>query len=892
MRVESGRFEVDMSARLLHESERMLRGARTLAMLGCWFVASAARAQSAAQPSVEGSGASSRAVSDPELVEFVSAEYPPDAKAAGLDGDVVLAIAIDKEGKVTSVEVLQGAGHGFDEAAVAAARQFVFKPAHRGDRPVASKIAYKYHFHAEPAAPPPPPAAPVFDGSVRLADGNAPIAGAKVRVLSGATLVLELTTDAAGRFRTEALAPGDYHVEVSADGFEPYAADEHVAAGEETSVNYGIVAKNADEGETVVVKGERPSREVTRRTLSRHELSRVAGTSGDALRAIQNLPGVARPPALSGQLVVRGQADQTTPVFVEGLWFPTIYHFGGLSSVVPTEMLDEINFYPGNFSVKYGRALAGVVDAHLRETRGDGQYHGLAQVDLIDARAMLEGPIPAVKGWNFLGGVRRSHVDAWLVPLLRTKDTQISAAPVYYDYQLVADTHPTKKSYLRLGVIGYDDHFRAVNEGGENSGTIDTMNASVGIGGIYKVTLSPDTSAEITLSFGRSKQRFVLSNIRAETVANGTLGRGEITQRITPRATLRTGFDLLFAPYTAKGSLPEDAGAGAPSIGSGVTVPAQVFDHSSSFFEPALYTEMSVQPNDRTLVVSGVRADFTDENRRLDVAPRMTARYDVVPGPRKTTLKAGSGLFYQAPGLLDVVLSGDPKTLRSQRAWQNSLGVEQTLTDHLTLSVEGFFNLLDQLIERGLNDQGVLAYNNLGTGRIFGAEVMLRYSEDEHFFGWVSYTLSRSERVYQPGQPSTLFYLDQPQILTVLGSYVLGRGWELGGRFRFVSGNLYTPCTGLGPGSPPGLFSSTQAAYLCLNGPENSKRLPPFHELDLRVDKRWVFGAFTLGAYLDVINVYNRVNPDFIAYNFDYTQSRPQTGSLPFIPSIGIRGEF
>ncbi|HSU39245.1 MAG TPA: TonB-dependent receptor, partial [Polyangiaceae bacterium] len=337
---------------------------------------------------------------------------------------------------------------------------------------------------------------------------------------------------------------------------------------------------------------------------------------------------------------------------------------------------------------------------------------------------------------------------------------------------------------------------------------------------------------------------------------------------------------------------PDDPGAGAPDIGPGIARPVRVFDHSSTFFQPALYTEMGLEPTSRLKVVTGVRADFTYENSRVDVSPRMTARYELIPGRHATTLKAGSGLFFQPPGLGDIVLADNPKELRSQRSWQNSLGAEQRFSDHLLLSVEGFYNLLDNLIVRGVNAQGVPAYNNYGTGRIYGMEVMLRYSEDERFFGWVSYTLSRSERVYQPGQPSQLFYLDQPQILTLLGSYVLGRGWEIGTRFRYVTGNLYTPCVGLGPGSPPGIYSSTQTSYLCLNGPQNSERLPAFHELDVRIDKHWVFGSFTLGVYLDVINVYNRVNPDFIAYNFDFTQSRPQTGSLPFIPSLGIRGEF
>jgi len=66
----------------------------------------------------------------------------------------------------------------------------------------------------------------------------------------------------------------------------------------------------------------------------------------------------------------------------------------------------------------------------------------------------------------------------------------------------------------------------------------------------------------------------------------------------------------------------------------------------------------------------------------------------------------------------------------------------------------------------------------------------------------------------------------------------------------------------------------------------------PFHQLDIRVDKRWVFSAFTLGVYLDLINAYNRINPDFLEYNFDFSQRREQTGSLPIVPSLGVRGEF
>jgi hypothetical protein len=136
-----------------------------------------------------------------------------------------------------------------------------------------------------------------------------------------------------------------------------------------------------------------------------------------------------------------------------------------------------------------------------------------------------------------------------------------------------------------------------------------------------------------------------------------------------------------------------------------------------------------------------------------------------------------------------------------------------------------------------------------------------------------------------PGEPSHLFYLDQTHILTALGSYTLGRGWEVGLRFRYVSGNLYTPC-------PRGIFSANDTSYLCVSGPLFSERLPAFHQLDLRVDKKFQFRGFSVSAYLDLINTYNRKNPDFIQYNYDYSASRAQTASLPFVPSFGLRGEF
>ncbi|MFZ5896895.1 MAG: TonB family protein [Myxococcota bacterium] len=873
---------------MLAKAGRWLSAGATLAAISLLSASTRAQVGGAARGGerIE-PGAARQAVTPPKLERFVEAAYPPEAQAKGLEAEVVLALEIDERGQVISANVVEAVGHGFDEAAQAAALKFLFVPAERGGRPIKSRILYKYSFHFQP----PPkveekPLASVLRGRILIAGEQTALAGARVRVRRGTELVQELTGAADGSFVSKELPAGDYSVSVQAEGFEDYEANEHVAAGEEVAVTYGLQAKVAASEElAVTVQGARPTREVTRRTVTRRELSRIPGTSGDALRAIQNLPGVARPPALSGVLIVRGNADQTTPVLVDGLWLPNVYHFGGLSSVIPTEMLDEINFYPGNFSVRYGRALAGVVDAHLRETKRENRYHGLLQLDLIDARGLLEGPVPFLKGWNFIGGVRRSHVDAWLAPLLKNRDTYITAAPVYYDYQLIFDHHPSEESYLRIGLLGFDDRFRLVNQSSSAGGQLDTVNASWGVGTIYETKLSKNARLNFTLSAARNHVAFSLSTLAADTSAFGIIGRGELQWRMWPNVTLRSGYDILLAPYNVKGQLPEPTSNNAPSTGSFVTAPPQKFDRSSLFFVPSLFTEFDMRPNKRTQVVTGVRVDFTRETRRLDVAPRITARYDIVPGFPKTTLKGGSGLFFQAPGLVEMVLKDEETKLRSARSFQNSLGIEQELSERVKFTAEGFFNLLDDLVSRGLDRDNVVRYNNHGRGRIYGGEFMLRYEADDRFFGWLSYTLSRSERTWVPGEPSHLFYLDQTHILTALGSYTLGKGWEIGARFRYVSGNLYTPCN-------RGIFSTNDTSYLCVSGALFSERLPPFHQLDVRVDKRFQFKGFALSAYLDLINAYNRKNPDFIQYNYNYSASRSQTASLPLVPSIGLRGEF
>jgi hypothetical protein len=99
-----------------------------------------------------------------------------------------------------------------------------------------------------------------------------------------------------------------------------------------------------------------------------------------------------------------------------------------------------------------------------------------------------------------------------------------------------------------------------------------------------------------------------------------------------------------------------------------------------------------------------------------------------------------------------------------------------------------------------------------------------------------------------------------------------------------VSGNPYTPCLG-------GVLNAASGSYVCISGAQYSERLPAFHELDVRVDRHWYYEKWQLSAYLDLLNAYNRGNPEALSYNFNFSQTLYTTG-LPIIPSLGIRGDF
>jgi hypothetical protein len=384
---------------------------------------------------------------------------------------------------------------------------------------------------------------------------------------------------------------------------------------------------------------------------------------------------------------------------------------------------------------------------------------------------------------------------------------------------------------------------------------------------------------------------FGSTTLRADIYALGA--REDLTLEISRHLLARAGIDVKFEHVTGTAQVPVIAGAQyVPFPGAEPQTQWQQLERVIHAFDGALYGELDVKLGPLT-ITPGTRLSAS----RLYGQPRSTAepRLWIRFAPSADlTVKASAGLYTQPPDVteLEPPPFGVP-SLVHEKAFQASLGVERRLSEVVSVDLTGYYNRrYDLVVSPGsivTNPDGTITrnpYANEGLGRAWGLELLLRHEVTRHFFGWLAYTLNRSEARRAGEDRYVVTAFDQTHILTAVGSYRLPGGFEIGARFRYVTGQPTTPLQ-----HRYDVYNADSNRFAPTRGAPYAARERAFHQLDVRVDKSFLFESWTLGAYLDVQNVYNRANPEGIQYNFNFRESKPQQG-LPLLTILGIRAEF
>ncbi len=801
------------------------------------------------------------AVTPPVLVKFVKVELA-EAESPDFEIAVMTEITIDEQGKVAEAAIVDaesdaGASSAVKSAVLAAVRAFEFEPARRGETPLRVKIRYRYV--VEPT---------------EWADAAAG-SGAPGEAEAGGEATVGGEANAGEGAGAEGPAAGaPTQGETAGAGEKPA----HVAATSETAVD------DLEEYEGTA-EVEAPPREVTKRSIDKEELTRIPGTRGDAIRAIEVLPGVARS---QGDPLIRGSAWNESGTFLDGIPVPFLFHFSG-SSFMNSWLVSEVDLYPGNFSTRYGRLTGGVVDVKTDDPRLDG-LHGMIDLNFIDSSALVEGPLGERTGIAL--AARRSNLDFFFENFVPEDAYSVLAAPVYYDYQGILSTEfggggaspGAGRHRLKLMAYGSRDSiellFSDPNE--EDPGLSGSIGGSIAFHRFQaslKSKLSSTATQDLAVSAGYINIDQRIGQLVQEIEGPDLNARAEWSVEVMPELRMTTGMDFngWFATGSYFGPAPSQ-----PEGGHDLPLATQrmvSLEDDVTVLRPGAYLEFGVRPWEQLLFVPGVRVDYYRDIEALTVDPRLTARYDVT---QKTALKAGVGLYSQAPEYWMALNEIGNPNLDPYHAFQTSAGVEQKVGDHVKLGAEGFYKWL---YDRPVETQGNRPprFVSEGEGRIYGGELSAEMTPREGTFAYLAYTISRSER-RDLDERWRLFDSDQTHILSVVASHDLGKGWELGARFRLISGDPTTPVIG-------STYDATSGVYAPIYGLNNSERNPMFQQLDVRVQKKWRVGPGSVALYLDLQNAYNAENQEGYSYSFDYREKETVSG-LPILPNLGLRGEL
>jgi len=690
------------------------------------------------------------------------------------------------------------------------------------------------------ATPPPAPSGERVQGRVIGKGGRRPVAGAAVAVDG----VGRAETDADGRFEIE-LPPGRHHVQVQQPGFEISDDVVEVAPRGGSSAPSLVVRLAPDSSgpryETVV-KGRQPDAPSV--ALEKQEMTRVPGTLGDPFRTIETLPGVAAVAWPAPIYAVRGANPGNTGFFLDGIRMPALFHFALGPAVIHPYFLDGMDFYPGGYPARYGRYVSGAVVASTRPPPAD-LAHASADVRLYDAGLMASAPFHDGQGTVAIAG-RYSYTAAMLSLVNSSADVS------YSDAQLRVD-HPLGPGRLTLLAFGSSDALSSRDSMNPN----DRVAIRFGRG-ILRWT-APAGGGQFVLAAGGG-----LDATRAPFQKNAVDVRA---LSFLPRTSYRRPF----------GSWLELEAGGDAELSTYATKLAAADPALEDLTQPRTATLLGayllarLQLGSRVVLIPAVRADEYQQGgvERFEPGPRLVAR---VRAGRDVWLKGSFGRYSQMPSLPLQVAGLDNFGLAAhglQTSWQGAVGVEAPLPAAVSLDANAYVQryVLTDLRDPDSGDYLVDDFLVRRDALSYGLELLLRRPITSRLSGWLSYTLSRSLRAFEGGAIGPSDW-DQRHIFNLVAGYRLGR-YTFGGRLHYNTGR---------PVKVGNLF------------PVEYQRLPPFYQLDLRIERRTTYDRFTLDFYVELVNA--TLNAQATSLNYDYNGGIDQDGFRIVIPSIGVRAEM
>lgn len=739
----------------------------------------------------------------------------------------------------------------------------------------------------------------IIKGQLVDADTQQPLIGANVVILN---TMLGAATDGEGSFVIVDVPVGSYNLSYSYIGYKTRVESDVIVRPRRSTTVLAELSVAAVASEAVQVSAgyfsEDKEQPVSITNFSREEIRRAPGAAGDISRIVMSLPAIAKVNDQSNSLIVRGGSPIENSFFIDNIEIPNINHFptqgasGGPIGLINVDFIREVDFYSGGFSAAYGDRLSSVMAIDFREGNRDAFD---AQLDLNFAGfgAVAEGPLGKQKG-SWMLSVRRSYLDM----LVKAIDVGSTVAPRFGDYQgkVAWDLHPRHRLTL-LSVWGDDhnnpDQETAVENDMQVYGKQDIQESTNGLN--WRALWGKRGYSNTAISYTRSSFREDLFETNSGMSVLENRSREETGRmRNVNHLTFGPKISLDFGAEIKRLSFSYDNKYGGISNALGDEEAELAVDEDYRATKSSVFLSGQFSLTSRLGVTVGLRGDYFSYNENGHISPRLAVNYQL---SERTALNAATGVFYQQLPLLLLGQSSAHKNLRTPLANHYILGIRHLLTENTRLTAEvyqkdyrhfplnpsqpGLF-VLDELFYRYGFFMQHEQLNDNGQAFSRGAEIMIQKKLAEKVYGMASAAWFRSR--YRDGQGEwhdRVF--DNRFLVSLEGGYKPNANWEFSLRWIYAGGVPYTPFD---------LTASQSLNREVLDANRiNGERLPDYHSLNVRFDRRFHFQQSNLVFYLSVWNAYNRKN--IAGYFWNGEEGAPgkiqQWGMLPI---FGLEFEF
>lgn len=647
----------------------------------------------------------------------------------------------------------------------------------------------------------------------------------------------------------------------------------------------------------VVVKADRKNQNVTSTDIGVvkmdiKEMNAIPVLFGekDVMKSIQLMPGIASAGEGSSGFFVRGgKVDQNLILLDEApVYNPS--HLLGFFSVFNSDAIKDMTMYKSGVPAEFGGRSASVMDVHMND--GNMKRYGFSGgLGLISARLAVQGPIVKDKG-SFIVSGRRTYLDLF-IPLVQpeSKGTQL----YFYDLNAKVNYRIGKKDRLFLsGYFGRD--VLKFNDFGFDWGN---ATATLRWNHVFNEKLFSNTSFifsnyDYSVGIGLGKSNFeITAGIQDINL------KEDLTYYHNPKNTIKFGFNVIYHNYSPGKLVSEGENAfNSVILDNSYATESAIYAANEQKIWRGLSARYGVRLSMFNRIGSGTIYTYDEQNEITDSTvygkaehiktyigfePRASLTYAFT---QSISIKASYHRMYQYNHLLSNSTAGTPTDvwipsspiLKPQFSDQYSLGYFQNfLNNQFEFSIEGYYKDMYNVVdyENGadlLLNAKVESQLAFGSGRSYGGELLFRRKTGK-ITGWVSYTLSKTERKIA-GVNNGQYYpatQDRRHDVSIVLSYRPIERLSISTNWVFYTGNAVT--------FPSGVYT-VDGEFVPYYTERNGYRMPDYHRMDLSVTlhgkKRKRFNSdLTLSIY----NVYARKN----AYSISFRESEDVPGTTEVV---------